>query len=430
MHGWAVDLFPITRSLTGPGVRETLEYLSKLMPGLVTHAVASGTKAFDWIVPDEWIIRQAYLTNEEGGRLIDMQNNNLHVVSYSEPVDAWLSLEELQAHLYSLPQQPDAIPYITSYYKKHWGFCLSERQRKELKPGKYHAVIDSQLAPGVMNYGEIIIKGRLEKEVLLSTYICHPSMANNELSGPVVVTALAKWLQSLPERKYTYRIVFVPETIGAIVYLSRNLAVMKSNTIAGFQVTCIGDERCYSFLPSRAGNTLSDKVAVHVLKHLDAGYKSYSFLERGSDERQYCSPGVDLPVASIMRSKYGEFPEYHTSKDNLGFVTPAGLFGGFTALKRAIEVIENDAVPVVTVLCEPQLGRRGLYPTLSTLNPKSTTLKTMMNLTAYADGSRTLFEIAEVIGVPMWEIVPAFKRLMEEGLIKELCDGISLEGGN
>lgn len=418
MYGWLRDLFPIARSLTGPGVRETLRYIEALLPGLRIEAVPSGRQVFDWTVPNEWTIRDAFVSDEEGNRLIDFRRSNLHVVGYSEPVDTWLTLDELQPHLHSLPQQPDAIPYVTSYYERRWGFCLSERQRRQLRPGRYRAVVDSDMGAGVLNYAELVLPGRSAQEVFLSTYICHPSMANNELSGPVVASAIARWLTTLADRRYTYRIVFVPETIGAIVYLAANLDQMKRNVIAGFQITCVGDDRCYSYVPSRAGDSLSDKVALHVLRHVAPDFKRYTYLERGSDERQYCAPGVDLPVASIMRSKYGEYPEYHTSLDNLELVTPDGLAGGFGALRAAIETIEQDCRPVATVLCEPQLGRRGLYPTLSTKS-STASVRTMMNLLAYSDGERSLLEIADVIGVPMWELAPAFQALRGHGLLRD-----------
>ena len=419
MHHWAQDLFPICRSLTGAGVRQTLSYLKKLLPGLVIESVPSGHQVFDWVVPDEWTIRDAYISDENGIRVVDFGNSNLHVVGYSEPIDQWFSLEELQTYLHSLPDQPDAIPYITSYYKRRWGFCLSENQRKKLKPGRYRAVVDSDLAPGVLNYGELVLPGRLQDEVLLSTYVCHPSMANNELSGPLVTAAITQWLMDLPDRKYTYRIVFLPETIGSITYLSQNLEHLKLHVIAGFNITCIGDGRCYSYLPSRAGDTLSDRAALHVLKHLASDFKRYSYLDRGSDERQYCAPGVDLPIATIMRSKYGEYAEYHTSLDDLTLVTPEGLEGGFTALRKAIEVIELNCRPQVTVLCEPQLGKRGLYPTLST-KTSGQSVKAMMDLIAYADGAHSILDIAEIIGVPMWELVPIYQRLNEHGLLRDL----------
>ncbi len=417
MHGWAKDLYPICRSLTGPGVRTTLAYIQKRLPGLQIMEVPSGSQAFDWIVPNEWTIRDAYVLDEAGTRIIDFKVHNLHVLGYSEPVDTWLDLDELNKHLYSLPDQPDAIPYVTSYYSPRWGFCLTHQQRQQLKPGRYHAVIDSDLKPGALNYAELILPGQSTQEVMLSTYVCHPSMANNELSGPVVTMALAGWLMNLENQRYTYRIVFIPETIGSIVYLSRNIDHLKAHVRAGFNITCIGDERCYSWLPSRAGNTLSDRAALHVLQHIDPQFKRYTWLDRGSDERQYCAPGVDLPMTTIMRSKYGQYPEYHTSLDDLNLVTPAGLAGGFNALQQAIEVMEHDIYPKVTVLCEPQLGKRGLYPTLST-KESGATVKAMMNLISYCDGEHSLLQIAEIIGEPMAKLVDILKPLRENGLVE------------
>jgi aminopeptidase-like protein len=416
MHKMIGELYPFCRSITGDGVRETLNYIKNQLPELIIREVPSGTKAFDWVVPDEWQIRKAYIEDDSGQRIVDFQNNNLHVMGYSEPVDRRMNLEELDEFLYSLPKQPKAIPYITSYYKRRWGFCLTHEQRLSLKKGNYHVFIDSDIKPGVLNYGELILPGATDKEVLLSTYVCHPSMANNELSGPVVTVAIAQWLMSLENLRFTYRIIFIPETIGSIVYLSKHLDHLKRNVIAGFNITCIGDERCYSFLPSRNGRTLSDRVALHVLKHTDPDFKMYTWLDRGSDERQYCAPGVDLPIATVMRSKYGEYPEYHTSLDDLSLVTPAGLEGGFTVLKRSIDIIETDYYLQSSVICEPQLGKRGLYPTLST-KEYGKNVKVMTNFLSYCDGKHSLLEIAKLIGEPFWEIIPIANRLINEKLL-------------
>ena len=421
MHTWARDLFPICRSLTGNGVRETLAYIGGIVPSLTVHEVPSGTEAFDWTVPNEWNIRGAYIEDEHGNRIVDFARNNLHVVGYSTPVDEWMPLDELQPHLHSLPDQPGAIPYVTSYYVSRWGFCLPHAQRETLADGNYHVVIDSTLEPGSLTYGEVLIPGREEKEIFLSTYICHPSMANNELSGPVVTTALARWIGSLPDRRFSYRIVFIPETIGAIVYISRHLGELQRRVIAGYVVTCVGDDRAYSLLHSRAGETLADRAAKLVLKRHAPDLVEYSYLDRGSDERQYCSPGVDLPVASIMRTRYNSYPEYHTSLDDLTLVTPSGLEGGFDALRRTIELIERNHVYQVTTPCEPQLGKRGLYPTLSTRGA-GFLVRSMTNMLAYADGTRDLVDLAGHIGVSADEAVETAEKLAAAGLLK-IVDG-------
>jgi aminopeptidase-like protein len=421
MHGWAKDLFPICRSLTGDGVRETLAYLGRLVPKLTVHEVPSGTQAFDWTVPDEWNIRGAYIEDEHGNRIVDFARNNLHVVGYSTPVDEWMTLAELQPHLHSLPEQPGAIPYVTSYYVRRWGFCLPHAQRESLPDGRYHVVIDSTLAPGSLTYGEVILPGAEKKEVLLSTYICHPSMANNELSGPVVTSALARWIASMPERRFTYRIVFVPETIGAIVYISRHLEELRKNVVAGYVVTCVGDDRAYSLLRSRAANSIADRAAKLVLDRHAPDHVEYSYLDRGSDERQYCSPGVDLPVASIMRTRYNSYPEYHTSLDDLTLVTPTGLEGGFVALSKTIRLIEHNHVYQTTTPCEPQLGKRGLYPTLSTRGA-GYAVRAMTNVLAYSDGTRDLVNLASFIGISADEAIETADKLVSAGLLR-VVDG-------
>ena len=417
MHDFATQLMPICRSITGDGVRRTLAEIRTHLPNLALHEVASGTQVFDWVIPDEWNIRSAILTGPDGETVADFRDHNLHVVNYSEPVDVELSLEELQPHLHSLPELPDAIPYITSYFRRNWGFCLTHKARLALKHGKYRARIDSTLAPGSLTYGELIIPGSTDREILLSTYICHPQMANNELSGPCVTTWLAKWLQE-KKRRYTYRIIFVPETIGSITYLSRNLAIMKDKTDAGFVVTCVGDEGQYSYLPSRLGGTLSDRVATHVLGQLQPEYVTYPFRERGSDERQYCAPGVDLPVCSVMRTKYGAYLQYHTSLDDLTFVTPNGLGGAYDVLKRCLECLEVNATYRVTVLGEPQLGKRGLYP-----DTRADTIYQIYNicdLVAYSDGNHDLIAIAERSRVPIWHLTELAEKMHAAGVLERL----------
>ena len=417
IYSLALKLWSLNRSITGDGVRQTLGILKEFMPDLSITEVPTGTTVFDWTIPKEWKVNDAYIITPNGNKICSFKENNLHLVGYSTPIHTKLSLSELQSNLYSLLEQPTAIPYITSYYKERWGFCLTQEQRDSLEDGVYEVFIDSELFDGSLTYGELLIKGKSDKEIFISTYICHPSMANNELSGPTVTTFIAKWLASKANTRYSYRFVFIPETIGSITYLSLNKDHLKANVFAGFNVSCIGDNRDYSYLPSRNGKTISDIVAKHVLKNICPTYKSYKWTDRGSDERQYCSPGIDLPIASIMRTKYGEYDEYHTSLDNLiNVVTPEGLDGGYIALKTAIEVFEKNYYPKVNVFCEPQLGKRGLYPTLSTKS-SGNEVRLMMDLITWSDGSKSMLEIAEICEVPIWELYPIVKKLSEHKLL-------------
>jgi aminopeptidase-like protein len=420
IHQFAKELWPINRSITGEGVRETLKKISTHLTKLDIKSVPSGTKVFDWVIPPEWYVREAYIITPDGKKICDYSINNLHLVGYSIPFRGRMKLEELQKHLHSLPEQPNAIPYITSYYEERWGFCLTQEQRDLLEDGEYEVVVNSKLFEGQLNYGELVLPGESDQEIFLSTYICHPSMANNELSGPTVATYLAKWLSELKLRRYTYRLVFIPETIGSIAYLSKNYINLKKKVVAGFNISCVGDERSYSYLPSRNGNTISDKVAKHVLKWTDPDYVSYLWLNRGSDERQYCAPGIDLPIASILRTKYGQYPEYHTSLDNLDdVVTPKGLDGGYWALRRALELLEKNRVYKIKALCEPQLGKRGLYPNLSTKKTGEKVMKTL-NFLSYCDGEHSLIDIAEKINIPAWDLYELIETLISHDLISPI----------
>jgi len=420
IHSFANELWAFNRSITGEGVRKTLSCIKRHFQNFNTRSVSSGTKVFDWTVPDEWHVLEAYIITPSGKKICDFSINNLHLVGYSIPFRGKMKLEELQKHLHSLPEQPNAIPYVTSYYEKRWGFCLTQEQRNVLADGEYAVVIDSKLFAGQLNYGELILPGESDQEIFLSTYICHPSMANNELSGPAVATYLAKWLSELKVRRYTYRFIFIPETIGSITYLSKNYIHLKKKVFAGFNISCVGDERSYSYLPSRNGNTISDKVAKHVLKWVDPNYKSWTWLDRGSDERQYCAPGIDLPIASILRTKYGRYPEYHTSLDNLdNVVTPKGLDGGYWALRRALELIEKNNIYKVNILCEPQMDRRGLYPTLSKKNSGDQT-RLIMNLLSYCDGEHSLIDLAEKINLPAWDLYESIETLISHNLISPI----------
>lgn len=418
MYDFAGKLFPIGRSLTGEGVRESLALLKEEIPELEIKSVPSGTQVYDWTVPQEWEIREGYIEDAGGNRILDYHENNLHVMGYSTPVDRYVDLEELLQYIKVEESQPDVIPYVTSYYAPRFAFCMSKNQRDALTPGTYHMVIDSRHFDGVLNYGEILLPGASAREVLLSTYICHPSMANNEVSGPVLAVWLAKWLKTF-ERNLSYRIVIIPETIGSIAYLSRNLSAMKAKTIAGFVLTCVGDNRTYSYLETRKGNTLADRVMKNVLGFVFPDYKTYSYLARGSDERQYNAPGVDLPVCDFCRSKYAEYPEYHTSADDMSLISPEGLEGSFEVMKQVLHALEYNHYYHVTCLCEPQLGKRGLYPAESRKGIYEE-VKKMTNLIAYADGTEDLIGISTRIGVPVEDLIPIVDRLCQAGLLERI----------
>ena len=419
MYSIASELFPLCRSITGEGTRATLRRIQQEIPQMSIQEVQSGTKVFDWTIPNEWKIEEAFIEDSAGNRIVDFKNNNLHVVGYSIPVDEWIALEELNKHLYSLPEHPDWIPYVTSYYKERWGFCLTHNQRQALPNGNYHVVIKSKLFKGNLTYGELLIPGESEKEVFLSTYVCHPSMANNELSGPMVQLELAKWILEQKDRKYSYRLIWIPETIGAITYLSRNLPIMKDRVIAGYNLTCVGDERAISYISSKYGETLADKAAQNVLHFLAPDYCSYDYLHRGSDERQYNAPGVDLPVCSICCSKFHEYPEYHTSADNMDFISPKGLQKAFDIYKEVIRTIEYNTKYRINCYCEPQLGPRGLYPTES-FNRSSITVKDMMDFIAYADGTQDLILISNRINVPVTRLHEIALKLKKAELLSEV----------
>ncbi|MBR5407715.1 MAG: DUF4910 domain-containing protein [Lachnospiraceae bacterium] len=442
MYKLADRLFPICRSITGAGVRETFDILKEYIPDLKLYEVPTGTKVFDWTVPREWKIEEAYIEDETGKRIIDFKDNNLHVLGYSVPVDEWMTFDELEPHIYTLKDQPDLMPYVTSYYKERWGFSMSQVMKDGLDRNvKYHAVIKSSLFDGSLTYGELIIPGVLEKEVFLSTYICHPSMANNECSGPSVMAHLISYIKGDRNRRYTYRIVFVPETIGAITYLSKNLDHMKKKVVAGFNLTCVGDDRTYSIVHSRYGNTLADKVLTDVLKDHCPDYDDYSYLKRGSDERQYQAPGVDLPLVCFCRSKYHVYPEYHTSGDNMSIVSPEGFYGAFSVMRKCIDKIEAmneymirasdspDSLAStdspdsrrykVTCLCEPQLGKRGLVPTMSSKETYQETLA-MKDVLAYADGTNDVEELAQIIEQPIEVVRKVVDQLLAADLLEEV----------
>ena len=414
-------LFPICRSLTGSGIRKTLNIIKNEFPKLKIYNVRSGTKVFDWNVPPEWNVSNAYVIDKHNKKIIDFKNNNLHLVGYSIPVNKILAKNKLFNHLHSLPKQPKAIPYITSYYKKYWGFCVSHEKKLEFnkkykKSDKFRIVIKSNLnSKGNLNYGELILKGKSKQEILISTDICHPSMANNELSGPIVSMCLINYFKKKSLEK-NLRFIFIPETIGSITYLNKNLSQLKENIIGGYNLTCIGDERQHSCILSKYENTASDKAIIEAYRKLKIKFKRYSFLERGSDERQYNSPGIDLPIASIFRTKFGKYPEYHTSLDDFNLVTKKGINGGFKVASQAIGILLKKIIPKNKVLCEPQMGKRGLYPTLSTKYGKKIT-KNYMSFLQYSDGRNDLQDISHILKINMTLTKQIYFKLKKHNLI-------------
>ncbi len=417
MYDLAARMFPICRSITGNGFRESLGIIREIIPEIKVHEVPSGTQVFDWTIPNEWNCTGGGIYKTNGEKIIDFADTNLHILGYSTPIDRIISREELLEHVYTQPDQPDLIPYVTSYYKERWGFCMSENQKQSLNEEEYHVIIKSTLAPGSLTYGDLLIPGKSEEEILFSTYLCHPSLANNELSGPVLQTELIKYIKSIPKRRYSYRFVFIPETIGSITYCSLNLETLQRNVKAGFVLSCVGDDRTYSFIETPYGNTLADKVMKNVLKYHYPNYDHYSFLDRGSDEREYCSVGVGLPVCGFCRSKYGKYPEYHTSADNMDLISPEGLQGAYDVLVKVIITLENNYHFRMLCKGEPQLGKRGLYPAISQKGSYDAVLS-LKHFIAYADGQNDLIEISDILGVPTMELIEIKNKLLLNELLE------------
>ena len=418
MYDLAKRLFPIARSITGDGVRETLRIIKEYLPDLQIHEQASGSKCLDWTVPPEWKIREAYILDELGNKIVDWKENNLHIINYSEPVNMKLSLGELQNHLHSIPSMPDAIPYLTSYYNRTWGFCITHEQREGLPEQTYHVVIDSEfIEDGSLTYADLIVPGEVEEEVLISSYICHPSMANNELSGPIVAVFLMLYLQQ-QRNYYTYRLVLAPETIGSIVYLSQHRTYLQQKVIAGYMLSCVGDDRHYSFISSRYGNNHADRITRTILKQQHPGFSEYSWLVRGSDERQYGSPNVDLPVVAICRSRFGTYPEYHTSKDNLDLISEKGLKESLDLMIEIMRLTEYNHYYRTTTYGEPQLGRYDLYPKQTTFDGRvGRPIRIVKNLIGYADGTTDLIQLSSLMDVPVNDLYSVIDHLLQLGLI-------------
>ena len=416
------ELFPICRSITGDGVRKTLKIIKKNFSSLKIKEVPSGQKVFDWTIPPEWNINNAYVIDKYNNKIIDFKNNNLHIVNYSYPINKILTKKELLKHVHSLPNKKNAIPYVTSYYKKDWGFCTTHEQKIEIDKNyknqdKFKVVINSNFKKkGHLTYGELLLKGKSSQEILISTYICHPSMANNELSGSIVSMGLINNFKKLKNLKKSIRFIFIPETIGSITYISKNWHNLKQNLIGGYNLSCIGDEREYSCMYSKYGDTQADKALNKAFNALKISFKTYSFLKRGSDERQYNSPGVDLPIASVFRTKYGEYPEYHTSLDDFNVVTQKGVNGGYKVVKKAINILLNKIIPISTILCEPQMSKKGLY---SILNRKDKlNYIDLKNFIQYADGKNDLDSISKYIKLNIRTTKKICKILLMHKLIR------------
>ena len=422
LYNLGKKIFRINRSITGNGVRETLKHIKKELKNLKIFEIKSGTKVYDWKVPPEWNVKKAYIEDKNKKKIIDIKNNNLHLVGYSFPLKIYLKKKELLSRIHTLKNQPEAIPYVTSYYNKYWGFCASYNFIQKIKKNysdndKFFIKIESNFKKkGSLTYGELLIPGHSKQEILISTYICHPQMANNELSGPMVSIALAKYFKNKVNEK-SLRFIFIPETIGSITFLKKNINKIKKNIIGGYVLSCIGDERSYSFMPTKYGNSISDIAAKKAFKKLKIKYKQYSFLERGSDERQFNSPGIDLPVASILRSKYGEYPEYHTSLDSFNLVTKKGLNGGFKVAKEAIEIIMNDIIPVSRFLCEPKLQKKNLYESLSTGSGTPDSSK-ILDFLQYADGKNNIADISKYIKQSLANTYAIYSLLVKNKLLK------------
>lgn len=420
MHALIAELYPLTRSITGEGLRQTLRRLGALIP-LTVHEVPTGTPVLDWTVPREWNIRDAYVKNSRGERVIDYQRHNLHVVNYSAPVHARLSLADLRPHLHTLPDQPALIPYRTTYYQEAWGFCLPHQQLLALPEDEYEVHIDATLAPGALSYGECFLPGEREAEVLISTHACHPSLCNDNLSGLVVAAFLAQSLAG-QRRRLSYRFVFVPGTIGAITWLARNEAGL-GRIAHGLVLTGVGDPGGLTYKRSRRGHAPIDQAAAHVLRHVDPAHTVQAFSPYGYDERQYCSPGFNLPVGCLMRTPFGQYPEYHTSADDLAFVRPEALARTLDAVSKVLDVLERDRRCLnLSPKGEPQLGRRGLYGALGGQSDAKTQQLALLWVLNYSDGAHSLLAIAELAGLPFAVIAEAADRLEAAGLLRPLAE--------
>jgi aminopeptidase-like protein len=411
------ELWPIMRSITGDGVRETHDILSKIAP-LHRYEIPSGTEVFDWTVPQEWRFRDAFVIDPNGRKILDAKENTLHLVNYAAPFEGIVPLEELQTHLYSLPDRPQAIPYVTSYYKQRWGFCIADELRKTLPQGDYKVVVDTEHFQGSMTLSEIVLPGESEREVFFSTYTCHTAMANNELSGPVTAILLARRLAGRKRRRFTYRFAFLPETIGAIAYLHKTGTLLKARMAAGFVVTCTGLLEKFTYQKSRDGNTAADIAAQHALAARDVDYQVREFQPAGSDERQYCSPGFNLPVGSLMRGPYHIYPQYHTSDDSLDLLSVDALIGSVDAYEAICDILErNRTYETLNPHCEPFLSKHNLYPSIDAATQRLR-IQAMLWLLNQSDSSNDLIAISQRSGIDIGLLSEQAILLEKGGLLR------------
>lgn len=413
------DLFPLHRSLVSEDNEKSLNYLSKFLKIKFRFIrFKCGSKVFDWTVPKKWKLLNGYIKDINGNKIIDVKKNNLHILQYSISKKGWINKKKLIKNLYT-DEKRNAIPYVASYYQKRWGFCLSKNQLNNFKGNKFYINIHSKFSSGYLNVAETFIKGKSKKEIFFSTYICHPSMANDNISSVTVQAFLIKYIkENFKKTNYSYRFVFLPETIGSIAYLSKRLKILKKNTLFGFALSCLGDNNCYSIINSPNKNQLSDYAIESSLINYKR-VKKYSFLDRGSDERQYCSPKINLPVSGFTRSKYHTFKEYHTSLDDLNFISSDGIQNSFKTLKRIIDACEkSDIFPISTTFGEPNLGKRSLISTIS--KKKDGKDKNLKNFLAYSDGKRSIFEISIILKENLETISRLSQKLFQNKLIKYL----------
>jgi aminopeptidase-like protein len=417
-------LLPIYRTLAGSGTRKTLDFFERQNSNFKRLKFKTNQKVFDWKVPHEWEIKDSFIQNiKTKKKYAEFKNDNLHVVGYSKNIDKIMSLNNLKKKIYTSYDLKNAIPYVTSYYSKDWGICMSENEKKKLPSGNYRIKIDSSFKKGFMEMSHAVIKGKSKKEIMFSSYVCHPSMVNNELSGPILSLEILNYLKkNFKNNYYTYRFLLAPETIGSIAYLSKYKNQLKKNVICGFNLTCVGDEKFYSHISSPDNNNLSD-IAIKSSIYKFKNSKFYNFLERGSDEKQYCFPNIDLPFSTFCKSKFGTFKEYHTNKDNLNFVTKKGMSESFEIFKNIIQAFEMGIIPKNNKTCEPFLSKYKLYPTVSFYNPEHNkefkkNLKTLRDIMAFSNEKKNIFEITFKINKTLLEVIRSYKLLIEKKLIK------------